>query len=94
MIREALESHDRVVKCLFCAQPFPISARLASLYVVAKDEAEREEQARRSQVVTLRCPKCSREAPYRRSDVITREVIAGELPGAEAQPKAFKRAAS
>ena len=67
----AVETQDRVVKCIFCAQPIPLSPRLASLYIVAKDDAQRAEQERRSRVVLLRCDKCSREAQYRRSDIVS-----------------------
>jgi hypothetical protein len=71
MIPEVAETQDRVVKCIFCAQPIPLSPRLVSLYVVAKDDAQRAEQERRSRVVLLRCDKCSREAQYRRADIVS-----------------------
>jgi hypothetical protein len=90
MNAEATETHSSV-RCIFCAQPIPLSPKLASLYVVAKDESHRAEHEHKSGVMLLRCAKCSREAPYRRDDVTTSFPDANSPQNA---PKAFRRAAA
>jgi hypothetical protein len=98
MIAERTETHNCGVRCIFCAQPILLSPKLAKLYVVAKDEAQRAEQERQSRVMLLRCAKCSREAPYRRNDVMNFDSDANtqtiEPTIQQAPPKAFRRAAS
>lgn len=92
MVHETIDTQDRVVKCIFCAQPIPVSPRLASLSVVPKDDAERDAQQRRSQVVIQRCPKCNHEAHYRRGDIIAAGAVTA--PWAGDTLKAFRKAAS
>lgn len=98
MVAEGNETHNRSVRCIFCAQPIVLSPNLASLYVVAKDENQNAEERRQSRVMLLRCSKCSREAPYRRDDVITSNpdpmIGAAESTSPQNLPKAFRRAAS
>ena len=90
MNAEATETHSSV-RCIFCAQPIPLSAKLANLHVVAKDESNRAEYENRSGVMLLRCPKCSREAPYRRDEITTGGPDANNPHNA---PKVFRRAAA
>ena len=90
MNAEATETHSSV-RCIFCAQPIPLSPKQARRSGVAKDDAQRAERERRSSVMLLRCPKCSREAPYRRDEVTTSAPDASSPHNA---PKVFRRAAA
>jgi len=95
MSPDAAETHELVVHCLFCTRTFPISARLAGQLAARGPEIEGVEGVaggRRSRVVSLRCPRCLKEAPYRPGDVSERDPNDASLP--QPAPKVLKRAAS
>lgn len=55
------------VVCLHCKAPIPVPAIVGSLLEASN---ETDSSQRKSQVFTIRCPKCLKEKPYR-----TREIV-------------------
>lgn len=98
MLIEGTETQEKSVRCIFCAQQIPLSPRLASIYAVSNEEGKDSEERRRSRIMILRCSKCSREAPYRRDDVVISHkdsnAEAAETVAPQLFLKAFRRAAS
>jgi hypothetical protein len=68
MVEEEVKGHYRGILCLFCRQPIPLSAKMASLEAVEQDTQPDAAEERLSRVITVRCRACQKEAPYRVSE--------------------------
>jgi hypothetical protein len=73
---EMTEKSYEAVRCLYCSEPIPLSARLLEIFVVESDSATTELQGQ-SNVFTLRCGACSKESRYLKSEI---EMIEGDPP--------------
>jgi hypothetical protein len=68
----------QAVRCLFCAEPIPLSASLLSLCIVESGGMTTEQQLS-PQEILVRCEACARESHYLKSEI---ENFEGEPPEA------------
>jgi hypothetical protein len=87
MTSDMTQKSYQAVRCLFCAEPIPLSTSLLSLCVV-ESEGTIAEQQRWSQVFNLRCEACSRESRYLKSEI---ENFEGDPPEAADMNRAGPR---
>lgn len=91
MTSELTEKFYQAVRCLFCAEPIPLSKSLLSLSVVESESTIVEQQGR-SHVFILRCEACLRESRYLKSEI---ENFEGDPPEAgdvnRAGPRRYQR---
>jgi hypothetical protein len=78
MTGEMTEKSYQAVRCLFCAEPIPLSTNLLSLSAFESEWTITQQQSR-SQVFILRCEACSRESRYLKSEI---ESFEGDRPEA------------
>jgi hypothetical protein len=75
-MNEMTEKSYRAVRCLYCSEPILLSARLLEIFVVESHSTTTELQGQ-SNVFSLRCGACSKEARYLKSEI---EKIEGDPP--------------
>jgi len=56
----------RGVACLHCKAPIPVPAIVGTF----RESSDEESSQRKSQVFTIRCPKCHKEKPYRTKEIV------------------------
>ena len=71
MTSEKAEKSYKAVRCFYCSEPIPISARLLELFVVKSDKTA--EPQCQSQAFILRCEACSKESRYLKAEIDTLE---------------------
>jgi hypothetical protein len=96
MTSEMTEKSYRAVRCFYCSEPIPLSARLLRLFVAESDNAAKLHC--QSQVFILRCDACSKESPYLKVEIDTFEgepSQSGDVnrPGPRGYPKSLCKAA-
>ena len=73
MTSEMSEKSYQAVRCSYCSEPIPLSARLLELFVVESDSSTAQLQGQ-SQVFILRCEACSKESRYLKAEIDTFEM--------------------
>ena len=72
MTSEMAEKSYKAVRCFYCSEPIPISARLLELFVAQSDNTT--EPQCQSQAFILRCEACSKESRYLKAEIDTFEM--------------------
>ena len=70
MTSEMTEKSYQAVRCFYCSEPIPLSARMLELCRVDSDKTTAELQCQ-CQVFTLRCEACSKESRYLKAEIDT-----------------------
>jgi hypothetical protein len=97
MTSEMTEKSYQAVRCLYCSEPIPLSARLLEIFALESYSTTGELQVQ-SKVFTLRCGACSKESRYLKSEI---ETFEGDPPesgdmirsGPTDYPRPFRTAA-
>jgi hypothetical protein len=76
MTSEMSEKSYQAVRCFYCSEPIPLSARMLELFVVKSDSTTAQLEVQ-SRVFILRCEACSKENRYLKAEIDTLE---GEPP--------------
>ena len=97
MTSEVTEKSYQAVRCFYCSEPIPLSARLLELCRVDSDNTTAELQCQ-CQVFILRCEACSKESRYLKAEIDTLEGESrqrGDLnrAGPRGYPKSLRKAA-
>jgi hypothetical protein len=95
MTSEMTEKSYKAVRCSYCSEPIPLSARLSELFVAEYDNTT--EAQCRSQVFILRCEACSKESRYLKAEI---DILEGEprqrgdvnRSGPRCYPKSLRKA--
>jgi len=101
MVAEITKQSYRGVLCMSCRQPIPLPEIVIRMEVHSEVKASEAASDQHDHVFSLRCRACSREKPYRSSDIVEfegaprpRPSILRHSQGIRAQSRGLSRAAN